>query len=80
MYAYESPLYRVDFSDVDVLMKKSWFTQTRSKSESYIVSLKAGKEQVKVEVEFNADGMPDVTSISSKGSFEVIFDVVCLHR
>ena len=45
-----------------------------------MVSLKAGKEQMKVEVEFDADGNPDVTSVSSKGSFEVIFDVVCLHR
>ena len=73
-------LNRINRGDVDAL-KKSLLTQrTPSESETYTVTLKAGGDQVKVDVAFKPNSNPDVTSISSKGPVELLFDVVCLHR
>lgn len=46
----------------------------------YILTLKVGKEELKIEVKFKPDGSPDVTSVNSKGPIDLCFDVVCLHR
>ena len=72
-------LYRISTLDVDAL-KKSLSSQTPSTSETYTVTLKAGREEMKIDIEFKPDGNPEVTSMSGKGSLELNFDVVYLHR
>ena len=72
-------LHRINAADVDTL-KKSLPTQALCKSEIYTVTLKAEKEETKVDVKFKPDGSPEVVFMSSKGPFELYFDLVCLHR
>ena len=72
-------LYRISTLDIDAL-KRLLSSQTPSASETYTVTLKAGREEMKVDIEFKPDGNPEVTSMSGKGSLELNFDVVYLHR
>lgn len=71
---------RIDTVDIDAL-KKSLSRQAPSISEIYTITLKAGdlEEEVMVQTEFKPDGSPSVTSISSKGPFELSFDILHLH-
>ena len=67
-------------ADIDAL-KKLLPTQAPSKSEIYMVVLKAGREEMRVDIKFTEpDGSPEVTSVSGKGPYELSFDIVCLHR
>ena len=71
-------LHRINAADID-LLKKSLPAQIVSKSEIFTVTLKADREEMKVDIEFK-DGGTEVTSMSNKGPFELTFDIVCLHR
>ena len=71
--------HRVNAADIDAL-KKSLPTQALSKSETYTVTLKAEREETRVDIKFKLDGIPDIISMSNKGAFELSFDIVCLHR
>ena len=72
-------LHRVNADDIDAL-KKPLPTHSLSKSEIYIVTLKAEREERKVNIKFKPDGSPEVVAMSSKGSFEMYFDLIYLHR
>ena len=61
-------------------LKKLLPAQAPSKSEIYTVALKAGREEMKIDIKFKPDGSPEVTSVNGKGPYELSFDVVCLHR
>ena len=66
-------------ADINAL-EKLLPAQAPSKSEIYTVALKAGREEMRADIKFKPDGSPEVTSMSSKGPFELNCDIVCLHR
>ena len=61
---------RINAGDTDAL-KKLLLIPVPSKSEIYTVTLKAGKEEMKVDINFKSDGSPEVTSMSGKGPYEL---------
>ena len=70
--------HRINAADIDSL-KKSLPAQVVSTSEICTVTLKAEREEMKVDIEFK-DGSPEITSMSNNRLSELSFDIVCLHR